>query len=109
MPIANCIVASGCNQGSGNLIELWSKESGISDEHMTANIIFSDQQLGNKYTIMANLQLPSIWSPENISAIQKGLAHALSGYFGLSINKIHVVTNVVSSGMVVENGQEVNW
>lgn len=109
MPIAHCVITQECPQSSGNLIELWSKQSGISPEHMTINIVTSSEQLGNKYKIMANLSLPSMWLTSDISSLQVGLAEALSQYFGFAINEVHVITNIVTSGMVVESGKEIKW
>ena len=109
MPIVNCVITQECSQGSGNLIELWADESGISSEHMTINIVIGSEQLENKYKIMANLALPSMWSTSDISSLQVGLAKALSQHFALAISEVHVITNIVTSGMVVESGQEVKW
>ena len=94
---------------SGNLIDLWSQEAGVASEHMTINVIVSDEQLGNKYKIMANLALPTLWSTSDISSIQVGLAKALSKYFIVEINEVHVITNIVASGTVVESGKEIQW
>jgi len=58
---------------------------------------------------MANLSLPSMWSTSDISSLQVGLAEALSLYFGFAIDEVHVITNIVTSGMVVESGQEIKW
>jgi hypothetical protein len=109
MPIVNCIITKECVPGSGNLIELWARESGMSPEDVTVNIITSNEQLGNKYKIMANLSLPSMWLASDISRLQLGLARSLSHYFTVAINEVHVITNIVPSGMVVESGQEVKW
>lgn len=109
MPIANCIVTPDCQQSSGNLVELWASESGNSSDHMTVNIITSNQQLGNQYSVMANLLLPSIWTASDISAIQTGLARALAKSFNVALTQVHIVTNIVSSGLVVEEGQEMKW
>ena len=112
MPIANCIITSKCqnnSDSSSNLIELWANESKMSLEHMTINILTSNEQLGNKYTIMANLLLPSIWSSSDISSLQLGLAKALSLYFNVSSKEVFVATSIVKSGMVVEAGKEVKW
>jgi hypothetical protein len=109
MPIANCIVRSDCPQGSSNLVELWADESGQPSEHMTINIIFSDEQIGNKYGVMATLLLPSIWPGNDISLLQIGLAKALAKHFNLSLSEVHVATSIVTSGMVVEEGEEIQW
>jgi len=109
MPIVNCVVNSNCPVGNGDLIKMWAAESGQSSEHMTINIIKSIQQFGQEYTVMANLQLPSLWSDKDISQIQVGLANALAKYFDLNLNQVHIISNIVDSGLVVENGKELNW
>jgi hypothetical protein len=109
MPIANCIITAECSKRSGNLIELWSKASGISSKHMTINIVTSSEQLGNQYKVMAHLWLPSIWPTADISSLQLGLAKALSKHFSLAIHDVHVITMLITSGLVVESGQEMIW
>ena len=112
MPIANCIITPKCQKGSdvsGNLIDLWASESKKSSEKMTINILTSSEQLGQQYTIIANLLLPSIWSSSDISSLQLGLAKALSLSFDLSSKEVFVSTSIVESGMVVEAGKEVDW
>ncbi len=109
MPIANCVITQDCTASSKNLIEIWANESGIPSEHMTINTVTSSEQLGNKYKIMATLMLPSLWSVSDISSLQMGLAKALSQYYEQAMNEVHVVTTIVTSGLVVESGQEVNW
>lgn len=109
MPIANCIVTSDCRPDSNNLIDLWANESGQPAEHMTINIITGTKQFGNRYPVMATLWLPSIWSRSDISSLQLGLATALAKYFNLTSSEVHVITRIVKSGMVVEDGEEIQW
>ncbi len=109
MPVANCIVSPDCVPGTADLAELWAEESGCSAEHMTINIITGNQQFGRQYSVMANLYLPSLWSSEAMSALQTGLAGALSVYFTLSAEEILVITQIIDSGNVVENTKEVDW
>jgi len=109
MPIANCIVTSDCVEGTSDLIDLWASESAQSSEHMTINLTISNRQLGNKYSVMASLFLPSMWSRKNISLLQIGLAKALAKHFDLALSQVHVITHVVDSGSVVESGQELKW
>ncbi|MGH1539774.1 MAG: hypothetical protein ACRBHB_05070 [Arenicella sp.] len=114
MPIANCIVAhdslsSSSSKGASSLVELWANESGKLSEHMTVNVVASYKQFGNKYPVMATLLLPSVWSDSDISLLQTGLAKALSRYFDVTLNEVHVVTDIIHSGMVVEEGKEVQW
>lgn len=109
MPIANCIVTSECQKSEDDLIELWASESGQSPDHMTVNILTSTDQLGNKYSVMATLFLPSLWSDSSVSSLQIGLAKALAKYFNLSLGDVHIITHIVESGLVVESGQEEKW
>ena len=110
MPIANCIVSPDCCSAvKESLSFLWARESGKSEEHMTINVIQSHQQFGHHYPVMVNLLLPAAWSDENVSCLQTGLAQALSIYFCLPVSRIHIVTLMVQSGHVVENGHEIRW
>lgn len=109
MPIATCIVNPDCPNHSGDLIELWAKEAGLLSKHMTINLIVSNEQLGNKYGVMATLSLPSAWKKAQISSLQIGLAKALAKSFSLNIREIHVITHIINAGFVVEEGNEVKW
>jgi hypothetical protein len=112
MPIANCLVKKGCYQkvsSSDSLIDLWAAESGLSSQQMTVNITQSSEQRGNAYNIMAVLYLPSLWSKQDINLLQTGLAYALTRYFNVDINTVHVITHILQSGMVVEHGEIVEW
>jgi len=109
MPIANCIITSECQESKYNLIDCWASESGQSSEHMTVNIITSTQQLGKKYSAMATLFLPSLWSDSAVSSLQIGLAKALAKTYGLSLDDVNVITSIVGSGFVVESGKQEKW
>lgn len=112
MPIANCMVISNCYERalhSSDLVALWATESGKSPEHMTINILKCAEQRGNSYDVMANLLLPSLWENKDVHSLQVGLAKALAKYFKVAISDVHVTTNILSSGMVVENGEVVEW
>ncbi len=109
MPVANCIVTSECRASNYNVIDIWANESGQSPEHMTVNITTSSQQLGKRYNAMAILFLPSLWSDSAISSLQLGLAKALAKAYGLSLDDVNVITNIVEPGFVVESGKEVKW
>ncbi|THB79591.1 MAG: hypothetical protein D6B25_01140 [Desulfobulbaceae bacterium] len=112
MPIAHCIVTPelrSTGNSSHNLIALWGDESGISIEHMTVNIIVGNSQFGNRYQVMANLYLPTLWSPSDISSLQTGLAKGLSRYYQIVIESVFIMTQLVESGMVVVAGEELKW
>lgn len=109
MPVANCIVDLKCQFGEGDISDLWRLESGISSDEMTVNISVSHSQFGKRYSVMAMLYLPSVWSSKNISSLQLGLAKALSQYFSQPLSQVHVTTSIIESGFVVENGSEQEW
>ena len=76
---------------------------------MTVNIVLSTEQFGNPYDIMANLYLPSLWSKQDVALLQTGLAKALASYFEAPLNSVFVMTSILDSGQVVENGEQVVW
>jgi len=113
MPIANCyldpLVLSSINSNKGALIDTWAVESGIKADQMTINIIAYSEQAGRQYQAIANLYLPSLWSEENVSSIQVGLARSIAAVGGVTPDKIMVMTQIIASGHVVENGGVVTW
>lgn len=76
---------------------------------MTVNILHSQAQAGNRYAIMATLLLPSIWSDEDVTSLQLGLASALAAFYALPVEQVFISTTIVASGRVVEKGQTVCW
>ncbi len=109
MPIANCIITKPCTESDSNLVELWAKEANIAQEHITINIIEAKKQLGNQYAIMSTLLLPSMWAKEQISLIQLALANSLAKYYNLDLIDIHIVTRIIESSLVLENGEVLHW
>jgi hypothetical protein len=112
MPIVNCFIAPGLDPAQTNqqdIIDLWGKEANQSTGHMAINWIRCTMQTGHSYPVMAELSLASLWSAEHISDIQVGLAKALAIYFSLSLEQVFVLTTIVESGRVVDNGREVIW
>ena len=111
MPIANCFVRDGVAKGAQveGLTRLWAEESDISNEHMTINVLDAVRQNGAAYDIMAFLYLPSLWSSEDVRRLQVGLANALARGFGVGPAGVQVITSLVESGHVVENGETQEW
>ena len=111
MPIANCFVREGVATGAEiqRLAGVWAEESGISDEHMTINVLEGTRQNGACYGVMAFLYLPSLWSCEHVRRLQVGLASALARGFAVDPVEVQVITSIVESGHVVENGETQEW
>lgn len=109
MPIANCILYGDYSDSQDDPTGLWSQATGVSEKHMTINFIMAKAQFGQHYKAMATLYLPSLWSVSDIKTLQLGLAEALAQYLSVSNQEVHVVTQLVESGYVVENGAQVTW
>jgi hypothetical protein len=111
MPIANCFIRGEVSPPTEieGLAGLWSDESGVSDEHMTINVVAGTRQDGAAYRVMAFLYLPSLWSSQHVRRLQAGLARALCRGFGVAPSDVQVITSIVESGHVVESGQTQDW
>lgn len=112
MPIAHCLVSKNVFStaaDSAPLIALWAELAGVSSDEMTINLIQIDEQVGKPYDVMVTLYLPSLWPAPEIEKIQVGLAKALSQYFSLEPSRIHIITQILESGTVVENGEVIQW
>ena len=111
MPIATCFIRGGLTTpvDARGLTGLWAEESGISDEHMTINVVAGTGQDGAPYGVMAFLYLPSLWSCEDVRRLQVGLARALGRGFAVVVAEVQVITSIVESGHVVENGETQAW
>jgi hypothetical protein len=111
MPIANCFVREDLPRppDGERLIALWSAESGVGVERMTINVIADTRQSGAAYPVMAFLYLPSLWSAEEVRRLQEGLSSALSRGFAVAAAEVQVVTSIVESGHVVEDGHTQAW
>lgn len=109
MPIAHCLVDKNCVLPQVDIISLWAEESGVASEHLTLTFNEMNAQYGNHYSIMANLYLPSLWSAEKVDKIQLGLSQSLIRSFELSAEQVFVMTQVIKSGHVIENGNIQYW
>jgi hypothetical protein len=109
MPIANCLVASVPDDlDTSDVVAAWSNRSGIDSGEMTINLLEA-HQAGKPYAVMAWLYLPSIWPDDAVAALSQGLAAALADAFVVELSSVQVVTSIVASGLVVEDGETVHW
>ncbi|NVJ61962.1 MAG: hypothetical protein HWE27_16340 [Gammaproteobacteria bacterium] len=109
MPIVYCYTTLDLPDASNELVEQWSSLSGISSEEMTVNFVELNEQVGKQYDVMAQLFLPDLWNEADINRLQIGLAEAISEVVKVSIKGVHVITQIVTSGTVVENGKVLTW
>jgi hypothetical protein len=109
MPVANCLVASVPDDlDTSEVVAAWSNRSGIDCDEMTINLL-ETHQAGKPYAVMAWLYLPSIWPDDAVAALSQGLAAALADAFVVEQSSVQVVTSIVASGLVVEDGETVHW
>jgi hypothetical protein len=109
VPIANCLVASVPDDlDMSEIVAAWSNRSGIDSDEMTINLLEA-HQAGKPYAVLAWLYLPSIWPDAAVTALSEGLAAALADAFVVERSSVQVVTSIVASGLVVEDGETVHW
>jgi hypothetical protein len=109
MPIANCLVASLPDDLDTNaIVAAWSNRSGIESDEMTVNLLPAIQG-GKPYAVMAWLYLPSLWSAGAVTALGEGLAAALADALVVEPSSVQVVTSIVASGLVIEDGKTMHW
>jgi hypothetical protein len=111
VPIVNCFVSGQppAQAEIEGLVALWSEESGVDSEHMTINVVAGVRQSGATHPVMAFLYLPSLWSPQQVRRLQVGLAGALCRGLAVGPAEVQVVTSIVESGHVVEEGEIQDW
>ncbi len=108
MPIANCLFACEVNPDPQTIITAWSHHSGIDPVEMTVNVLQAHQG-GKKYTVMAWLYLPSLWTEEGVVLLSEGLAAALADVARVEPSTVQVVTSILTPGSVVEAGTTLRW
>lgn len=111
MPIANCFIKD--QQVSQNELQKlaaeWADQINVDVKDICLTFITNNVQAGQQYEILVNLYLPSLWSKESTKTIQKSLLTILSKYFQLEPSEIFVMTLIIQSGHVIENGAIVEW
>jgi hypothetical protein len=109
MPIANCFLARKLEESDAHaIVATWAQRSGIDAAEMTVNVV-NAKQGGKAYAVMAWLYLPSMWSEDDVVALGEGLAAALAEVLNIGVSEVQVLTTIVSSGLVVENGETLRW
>lgn len=113
MPIATVLVRSDRepldDKSLARLVPAWASHAGQPATHMTVNLVDRVVQAGAGFALMAWLDLPDLWPGEAVEALQTGLAYALADVFQADIGEVQVITRLVASGHVVEDGAIVRW
>lgn len=108
MPIANCLFASEVDPHPERIVTAWSHHSGIDPVEMTVNVV-QVHQGGKEYAVIASLYLPSLWSGEEAVRLSEGLAAALADVAQVEPSSVQVLTSILTSGSVVEDGTTLRW
>lgn len=111
MPIANCFIKNKQIKPEDlqELIIKWSEEIQVDVKDICFTVVTDFLQAGQQYEILVNLYLPSLWSENDVTTIQKGLMRVLTTFFKLKPSEIFILTSIIQSGHVVENGEIVEW
>jgi hypothetical protein len=110
MPVANCFYKKGklSIKKMENMVNEWANIVRVDKKDICVNMIKEYSQPGQKYPVLANLYLPTLWSANDIKRIQLGLLKLLSKYLEVKENQIFIMTSLIQSEHVVENRQIVN-
>ena len=111
MPIAYCFVKDkpGIKAHLQKLVSDWANEAGVDPKNITINLVTIQHQVGNPYAVMINLYLPTVWSEEDVQRIQVSLLKVAMNHFQVEAKEIFVMTSLIQSGHVVEDGKVVRW
>ncbi len=111
MPIANCFVSGiEVSAESGNQIaRAWAAKINTNISDITLSFIPVSFQAGQTYAVMIQLYLPDFWSGEETKGVQLELLNAVCAALMIQASHVFIVTHMVTSGHVVENGKIVTW
>lgn len=109
MPIAHCYTSLDISGKEEALIENWQRYSGKESDEMTINVMSVQTQAGKSYAMMVQLFLPDLWTQQAIQELQEGLVKAFMQTLSLNQSDVHIITHLVSSGRVCEDGRTLEW
>jgi hypothetical protein len=111
MPIATCFIKDKkiTNQQWDALAGKWAHEIGVDLKDICLTVITDYKQSGQSYDALVQLSLPTLWSKEEVKKIQLVLLKLLTDLLNAPPGKIFILTSVIQSEHVVENGEIVKW
>ncbi len=111
MPIANCFINESIPDTKilEEMASKFAKDIGVSEQDVCLNFIQNYWQAGIKYKIMCNLFLPSLWNDVDIQRIQSSLKVLLNKYMKATDKEVFIITTMVESGNIIEDGNAVVW
>lgn len=111
MPIATCFIKNNkiSKQQWDTLSAEWAQRIGVDVKDICLTMVTGFIQSGQTYEALVQLSLPSLWAKEDIKTIQMELLSLLSELLKVSSDQIFILTTIIQSGHVVENGKVVKW
>lgn len=111
MPIATCFLKN--KKADKNTLDVianeWSTAINVDVKDISITFVQDYYQAGQNYSALVYLYLPSLWSEKSINNIQTELINLLVKHLNISHDRILIITSIVQSGHVVENGGIVTW
>ena len=110
MPIAYCFVKEKLlpEVSIDQIVNALATEAAMNPNDITVNLV-AVQQVGNPYPVMINLYLPAVSSAEDVQNIQLALHKVVTDHFQVLNNEVFIMTSLIQSGHVVENGRTMEW
>lgn len=87
----------------------WAALIEVDTKDIHISIVSPQIQAGQAYKAMVHLFLPTLWTREAVNKIQLSLHQMLMKHANLTSSEIFVITTLVPSGQVVENGCIIHW
>jgi hypothetical protein len=111
MPIAICYTNENIidNLSLQQLIAEWATLIQVDTKDIHVSMVYPQLQSGQTYKLLAHVFLPTLWTYEEVNNIQLSFHRLLMKYGGLLPADIFIITTLVPSAQVVENGSLVTW
>jgi hypothetical protein len=110
MPIANCYIQIEVSkQQLETLTKDWAQTIEVDLKDICLSFVNIHAQTGQNYKVMVNLFLPTLWEAKSREKIQLSLDTLLKKHLELEDEDVFIITSLVQSGNVVENGQIIRW
>jgi hypothetical protein len=111
MPIATCFLKEGAitEEIIQQIAQGWATDIGVATHDVCLTVVSNYVQAGRTYAAMVHLLLPTLWQPHEVRKIQKSLAKHIASHLQVKFADIFIISSMVESGNVLENGNVVEW
>lgn len=110
MPVAVCYSKTVISTNDlEKVVDEWSELAGVAREDVSITMVNDFIRAGKDYTVVVNLFLPSLWKKNEVIIIEKGFLELLSKYMKIKKEEIFIMTLIIQSQHVIDNGDVVSW